>query len=405
MMLTKQISRHNFIALLWHAGFLALAQNFIDVDTVIPGMIIDSGGNTFLIGVMTAIMLGGSSFTQLFFAPYVSNKKFKQKFLLLGINSRILALFGLGFLLFYSQKHQINALWLIFLFITLFALGGAFANVSYNDILGKSLYAEQRKIFLSTKQILSGVIVLVSAFFAKYILTLHVYPLNYAFMLLIGATSLFLASGGFWSIKEVVPSQLKIKGFSDFKYQLLKELRENPRLKYFLGFINTQGIAISFLPFVMLYAKNIFETGTNATGQFLLFKMIGIVLVSVMVLLGAKKIKYNILLVTNVLLTIFMSLLLLFFKQAFDIKYIFMMGGIVYSLYSITMNGLLLEVSGTKNRTLYTGFAGAGNILPALFPLIGGAVINTWGFHVFFVMFIAVIATALFFIYKIDCKK
>jgi tryptophanase len=69
MILTPKISNNNFNAFLWHAGFLALAQNFMDVDTVIPDMLIESGGGAIHIGFMTAIMMGDSSFTQLFFAP------------------------------------------------------------------------------------------------------------------------------------------------------------------------------------------------------------------------------------------------------------------------------------------------------------------------------------------------
>jgi MFS family permease len=71
----------------------------------------------------------------------------------------------------------------------------------------------------------------------------------------------------------------------------------------------------------------------------------------------------------------------------------------------MTMNGLLLEISGNENRALYTGFAGAGNILPALFPLLGGTLIQFFGFHAFFAFFMIIIAFAAFFIYKIDCKK
>jgi hypothetical protein len=142
---SKKISTHNFYAFLWHAGFLALAKNFIDVDTVIPAMLIESGGNAIHVGIMTAIMLGGASFTQLFFAPYISNIGFKKKFLLLGINSRILSLFALGIILYYSVVQQLHTtFWLIFLFITVFSLGGAFTNISYVDVLGKSVTNDKR---------------------------------------------------------------------------------------------------------------------------------------------------------------------------------------------------------------------------------------------------------------------
>ena len=405
-MLTKKISTHNFRAFLWHATFLAFAKNFMDVDTIIPAMIVEAGGGAIHIGIMTAIMLGGSSFTQLFFAPYLSNKTYKKNYLLLGINTRIFSLFGLGILLFFMQaKHTGFVLGFTFLFITLFSLAGAFANISYTDILGKSVNQDKRKTFFSSLQIISGIIVLGSAFLVKKILVLKAYPLNYALMFFAGAGILLIASGGFWALKEVVPSKLKIKGLKAFFNVLRSELKENKKLAYFLGFINTQGIAISFLPFVILYAKETFSTQSSATGTFLVYKVIGIVFVSLLVLLGAKKVKYNILLFSNVVLSLSLALLAIFIHEASLIKYIFVIGGVVYSLYTMSMNGLLLEVSGTENRALYTGFAGAGNILPAIFPLLGGTIIENLGFRTFFIIFMIIILSATFFILKIDCKR
>jgi len=406
MTLPREISKHNFYAFLWHAGFLALAQNFMDVDTVIPAMLIESGGNAVHVGIMSAIMLGGSSFTQLIFAPYISNKHFKKKFLLFGINSRIISLLALGLMFFYLKSQQSTLiLWFIFLFITFFALGGAFANIGYIDILGKTINEEKRKTFFSTKQIIAGVVVLLSAFWAKKTLTISSFPVNYAYMFIIGGTLLLIASGGFWKVKEQVPSVLKISGLRDFFKVLKSELTNNKKLKYFLGFVNTQGIAISFLPFVILYAKKIFNTDSSDTGSFLLFKVIGVVIVSIMVLLVAKKIKYKWLLYSNVLLSLFLSIIVIYIDNASTLKYLFILGGVIYSLYSITMNGLLLEVSGNQNRALYAGFAGAGNILPAVFPLAGGWIINQFGFQAFFGLFMFIISFAIYFIYKIDCKK
>jgi len=404
--LSEKLSKHNFRAFIWHATFLAFAKNFMDVDTIIPAMIVESGGGALHIGIMTAIMLGGSSFTQLFFAPYISNKPYKKKYLLLGINTRIFALFGLGVLLFLlTGKHTGYVLWMTFFFITLFSLAGAFANVGYNDILGKSVNQDRRKTFFSTLQIISGIIVLGSAFLVKRVLVWKEFPLNYSLMFFAGASILFIASGGFWAIREVTPSKLKIKGFKEFMNVLRTELKENKKLGYFLGFINTQGIAISFLPFVVLYAKETFGTQSNATGTFLIFKVIGIVFVSILVLLGAKKMKYNVLLYSNVILSLLLAVVASLIHDAASLKYIFVLGGVVYSLYTMSMNGLLLEVSGTENRALYTGFAGAGNILPAIFPLIGGTLIKVVGFQAFFTLFMIIMASAAFFIFKIDCKK
>jgi len=213
MELTKKISNHNFKAFIWHATFLAFAKNFMDVDTIIPSMVVEAGGGALQIGILTAIMMGGSSFTQFIFAPFLSNETYKKKHLLLGINTRVMALSGLGILLFLLQGNQHTyVLWLMFFFIATFSFAGAYTNVSYVDIFGKSVSQDKRKTFFSTNQIISGIIVLSSAFLVKRLLDWKEFPVNYAFMFSTGAILLLIATAGFWSIKEVVLPSLKFRG-------------------------------------------------------------------------------------------------------------------------------------------------------------------------------------------------
>ena len=48
----------NYMAFLWHAALLAITATFIEINTVLPAMIIQIGGNEFHIGIMTSIMIG-----------------------------------------------------------------------------------------------------------------------------------------------------------------------------------------------------------------------------------------------------------------------------------------------------------------------------------------------------------
>lgn len=404
--LPKEISRNNFNAFLWHAAFLAFAQSFMDVDTIIPAMIIESGGSAFHVGLMTAILLGGSSFTQLFFAPWLSNSPYKKKYLLTGINARILSLLALGIILYHLRYHQSKAfLGIIFLFITIFALGGAFANISYIDILGKSINTYRRKSFFSTRQIINGSVILLSGYLAKQLVSLKEYPLNYSLSFITGGTLLLIASLGFWKIKETIGTRLKVSSVRDYIITLKSELKNNKRLIYFLGYINTQGVALSFLPFVMLYSKQSFNALNSDTGAFLFSKIIGMVAISILVLIYSGKIRYNLILYLNVILTLSLVSSVMLVESLDTFRYIFILGGIVFSLYSIGMNGVLLEVSGHSNRALYAGFAGAGNILPAIFPLIGGWFIELFGFHIFCIVFAVVVSLSLLFIYKMRCSN
>ena len=406
MKLTPTISKRNFYSLLWHAGFLVIAKNFIDVDVIIPAMMVDAGGTAMHIGILTAIMLGGSSFTQLIFAPFISNYSFKRKFLLLGVNSRIFALLVLGIILYYSSRFEGNyEIILIFLLITIFSLGGAFANISYTDILGKSLDENSRKPFFSIRMVVTGLILLGSAFAARHVLISADYPVNYAYMFFVGFIALAIASLGFWNLKEVVPSRMQVKSPVHFFQLIRNELKKNNKLGYFLGFINTQGISIALLPFVILYAKEYFDLQSENTGNFLLFKVMGSVLIGFLLFMLKGKYKYRYLLYLNAGLSVVLALILIVLPDFPPFYLIFFTGGIIFAIYSVTMNGVLLEVSGTENRALYTGIAGAGNILPALFPLLGGWIITQFGFQAFFILFLVIIISSLYFIYNLKCKQ
>ncbi len=406
MSLTPKISKRNFYAFLWHAGFLALSRPFMDVDTVIPSMLVDAGGTAVQIGILTAIMVGGSSFTQIFFAPFISNYHYKKKFLLSGINARILALLGMGLMLFYSDNlsHSL-IIWLIFILISIFSFSGAFANVGYTDILGKSILNESRKPFFSVRQVINGVILIFSAFAAKKILNITNYPDNYGYMFLIAFGALFTASLGFWNIKEVIPSKLRIKNPVHFFRLMRDEWTKNPKLKYFLGFINTMGISISLLPFIILFGKEYYHTQSNVTGWLLVLKITGSVITGFILFFLSGKYKYKVLLYIGASLAIITPLILLIPIKVYSLGIVFFIGGIIFTAYSISMNGVLLEISGTANRALYTGIAGAGNILPALFPLAGGWLIKHYGFIPFFSIFMVIILSSVYFIIKMKCVK
>lgn len=406
MELTSEISKHNFKAFLWHLAFLSFAQNFIDIDTIIPAMLIDAGGNSIHIGIMTAIMLGGSSMTQLLFAPLISSKPFKKGLLIFGIEFRIVSLLLLGSMLYFSNAMPGNyIIILIFILITMFSVGGAFANISYTDIFGKSLLKSSRKPFFSIKQVVSGIIVFASALLAKQVLTSTSYPLNYAYMLFIGFVSLSIAAFGFFKLKEVEPSELHIQNFKHFFKLIKSELKENKRLKYFLGFINTAGVSIAFLPFALLYAKTEMSSNGSSTGSYLLYKVIGVVLTGLILYLIAGKFRYKHITYLNFALALLLPLLIINPWGSPIVSMVFVIGGIVFAIYNVSLSGILLEVSGTSNRALYTGIAGAGNLLPALFPIISGAIISNWGFTPFLILFISIIISSTFFIYKLDCKK
>lgn len=407
MELTEKISRNNFYSYLWHAGFLALAQNFMDVDTIIPAMLIEAGGTAFHIGLLTAIMLGGSTLTQLFFSPFLSNKPLKKNFLLLGINVRVISLLGLGILLYlYSDnQHGYRTILLIFLLISIFSISGAFAGINYTDILGKSILENSRKSFFSLRQTIMSIGVFISAIFAAKTLVAFEYPNNYSSLFVIAALALGVASFGFWKIKEIKADSIKIKGLREFRNVIIQEIRSNNKLVNYLFVVNSLGISIALLPFLVLYSKTNFLIGNAEVGQYLLFKVVASVITGSLLFYFSKKMRYSYLLYTIAAISVIIPLHIMLFSSLSTFGVYFIAGGIVFTLYKVAIDGVLLEVSTNQNRTIYVGLVGAGSVLPALFPVIGGMLIEHFGFTSFFVLYLSIIMFSFYFIHRLNCQK
>jgi len=201
--------KRNFFAFNWHAFWLALAQTFADKNTVLPGLILFAGGTQLEIGYLTSIMIGIPLISQLLFASYLTRKPRKKYFLLLGIYMRVLAFAGV--VLSLSSLESSNPdfiIYSVFAWMFLFSISGAFAGVSYTDILGKSITGETRKRFFVFRQFLSSLGVLISALVVRFILRELEYPQNYIIMFSAASALLFIATFGFLMIKER-PSEIK----------------------------------------------------------------------------------------------------------------------------------------------------------------------------------------------------
>jgi MFS family permease len=405
MTLSEKESARNYKAFIWHGLFLALASNFTEVNTVIPSMLIKIGANSVHLGILTAIMFGGASFMQLFFSRMLASQSYKKKWLLLGINIRVLALAGIASLfLFYVRLTPAVIFILVYLLITLFSFSGSFANVSYIDILGKTINDRRRKHFFSLKQLFTSAGFLISALLARQVLKHTSYPQNYSYLFFIAATLLFIASFGFYAIMEKTPSGLKDKGGS-FVKSMKREVKANANMRNYLLIINTLGIGVSLIPFIILLVKESSGLTFDKIGNFIVYQTIGMLAGSLTLYFMAKKFRYKSVLTFDVILGVSIPLIALFLRSRPEIfQYIFVLTGIFTSTYKVSVNGMLIEISTNENRTLYAGMAGAGNILPMIFPVIAGVFIKFAGYFTAFTATALVMALSILAISKLKCK-
>ncbi|GAB6190011.1 hypothetical protein JCM30566_17530 [Marinitoga arctica] len=399
--------KRNFYAFIWHAIFLAIASSFIEINTIIPSLILKAGGGEIVLGIVTAITVGVPLLAQLLFASFLVSKKRKKPYLLTGIYLRILSLLSIGIILFSPISNEL-LLALIIIIISIFSFSGVFAGVSYTDLLGKSIPKDLQKKFMSYRQMSRSSFALLSAFLAKYILNKFDYPNNYSIMFLIASFSLFIASLGFWAIKEKeITIQKKFPSFMNIIKNIPSILSHDKNLLNYVVFSNLTGFGLIIIPFYILLAKNSFPEASKMVGNFLLLQMIGIVLSSFFWGNKLHKSGYKHVLFYCVLMGSLLPFLALTLSKTTPLIYsiIFLISGFTLSARQISFEGLLIEISNNENRALYVGISGALNIVTALLPLLIGAIIKQLGFIIVLPFVSTMILSSIIFLNKIKLEN
>jgi len=402
----EQTQKHNFTAFLIHALFLALTMNFIDINTVVPSMLSSNGASSFHLGILSAIMIGGASFMQLVFAGLIIPLRRKKPALLLGIYTRVTALVLLSVFLRNNTSQAEWKVWMILALMAIFSFSGAFANISYTDILGRTIEPVRRKKLLTVKQLISSIGVIASALLVKIILSNLSYPKNYSTLFFLAGILLLCATIGFWMIKEEdAPYHEKIplkKRFISFA----KVIKEDKNMRLYLFLINTSGVILSTTPFLILFAKTQFIVDGSLTGTFLLVQMGGALLTNTLLTFFAKGERYRNLLYLFIFLGASTPLAALLLPPTpFIFGLVFLLSGSTSNLYQILAPGILLEISTDENRPLYSGLAGAGSLMNMLYPILAGFLVTKIGFPSVFIMTSIYVLLGLYAAKNIRCVR
>lgn len=373
-------------------------------------MILQVGGNQIHVGILTAIMVGVPMLTQLVFAGFLTPKPRKKPYLLLGIYLRVGALAGVAWTL--SSFTNINPMFVIFLvygWMLIFTTSGAFAGVSYTDILGKSIAGNTRKRFFVVRQVLSSLGILISALITRELLKRFEYPENYQILFMAAAVALFMAALGFVALREK-PITNRFEGSSFF--EILKfipgYLREDPNLRNFIIMNNLTGFATTLLPFYVVLARDTYSLELSDVGNFLLVQIAGMILSNFLWSKVVKKHHFKGVLMIWILIGASLPILALIFTSFASepvFLIVFFLSGAAMSARRIAQEGVLIEISENDNRALYSGINGAFNLTIAIFPLLSGFVIAWVGYTPVFIIGSVAMLSATVFVRRLKCHS
>jgi MFS family permease len=402
------VYKQNFFSFIWHALFLAFASIFIDVNTVLTSLILNIGGSSIHVGILTGISIGLPVMMQLIFAAFLSGQTRKKPYLILAIYLRVISLAGMGHALSISNSRTPGELLvLIFLWVSLFSISGAFASVSYTDLLGKIFIGSQREKFLVFKQFVTALGMLIAAIVVRYLVVILPYPDNYALIFFIASGLLLIATFGFLMIKEERVLKSQTQGLIEVLKAIPQLLRSDKNLINYIILINLMSLGLTIIPFYVAFANSLFGLDANRIGNFLLFQFTGMILSTFIWNWVARRFRFKGLAycsaVFGSIIPIAAVVLARYGINAF--QWVFFIAGFFISAQMIFIQGMILEITNNNNRAIYTGISGTLSIAAVLFPLVAGILVNIFGYIIIFVMVSPLIMFSLYILRNIKCHR
>jgi len=394
-------------AFLWHAVFLSIAVTFTEINTVIPALILEIGGRELHVGIVTAIMIGIPLLAQLSFAGYLQGKTQKKAYLIGAIVTRVLSLAALGATILGIRRFSMaQALLLIYGELLLFTVSGAFAGISYVDLLGKGLSPPLLRRFFPTKQLVSGVGILLSALGARYILGRFPYPHNYALLFTGASLFLFVAISGFWTMREEPSPVAPSPGLAATLAQLPALLRQDKNLRTYILYNNLMGTTMALIPFYLALARRRYTLDPALAGNVLFVQIVGNILAGLiwprLVRRGGYRLILRVWSATAAVLPV-AALAVSALAPSLAYVFLFLPVGLSVSARLVTQDAMIVQLSNAENRVLYTGIVGTLNLTVAIFPILMGLLIRTAGYVPVFLGVSLAAAASFYSLRALDC--
>lgn len=398
----------NIFAFIWHSFWLALAETFTEKNSVLPGLILLAGGTQTDIGTLTAIMIGVPLVSQILFTTFLIKKQFKKKYLLIGMYFRVTAFLGVAVSISYLNEFTPSLfIIIVFVWMALFSISGAFAGISYNDLLGKSIERNKRKKFFVIKQFVSSIGILISVILLRELLVGFTYPDNFKYAFSLAGILLLIGSGGYYLVKER-PTIIRDDAISLLKIikSIPSELRLNKNLRYLVIISNLIGLTITITPFYIAYAKRIFTFNNELISTFVLYQIIGMILSNFVWHNLIRKIGFKGMIKISVIIYSLIPVSVIILSNLDSVKIfslVFFLVGVAISANKIAVEGAIIEISNDSNRVLFTGIYGSLNLVSIIFPLLISLIISNFSYLTVFMIFPIFTLFAYYFIRKMDC--
>jgi len=381
----KHIKR-NFFANILDAGFWFFGDSFVAAYTILPVFMSTLTVSPILIGMIPALEGAGWFLPQLFLVKHLESKNRRLPLVLkLGIFDRVPYLFlalGAYLVLKLDQKVAI-VLFLLFYGIKVFSSG--LVALPWQELIATVIPVSHRGRYWGFSLILGKLLGMFGAIIAGLMLAKITYPLNYAYMFLVGficvaISYIFLSL----NIEPEINRQTFAKNINVWgRIKVILDANKN-----FAAFLVNRGfVFLSFmgLGFVTVYGIEKFHLPISYSAIFTAVMLIAeVVGFGIWGTIGDKDGYKRVIEVCNLFLIVGL-LALLFVESIWGLYVVFGIISFAHSGEFIADQNIAMEFGKEADRPTYIGMSKTliGPFLLAA-PIIGGGIVKLWGYQSMF---------------------
>jgi MFS family permease len=378
--------RRNFFANIMDAGFWFFGDSFVAAYTILPVFMSTLTDSPILIGLIPALEGAGWFIPQLFLAKHLEGENRRLPLVLkLGIFDRfpyVLLAIGAFFILKVDQKVAI-VLFVIVYGIKVFSSG--LVALPWQELIATIIPVSHRGRYWGSALILGKSMGMIGAVIAGLILANIAYPLNYAFMFLIGficaSISYFFLS---LNIEPEIKRQTPAKNINIW-VRVLTILEAD---KNFAAFLVNRGfvfLGLMGLGFVTVYGIQKFNLPISYSAIFTAVMLISeIVGYGIWGTIGDKHGYKRVIEFCNLFLIVGLFALL-FIESIWGLYIVFGIISFAHSGEYIADQNIAMEFGKETDRPTYIGMSKTltGPFL-LIAPIIGGGLVKLWGYKSMF---------------------
>jgi len=384
--------RNYYRLFIWQALLLALVSAFFEINTVLPALIIRTGGTPLQLGILVMIMLGFPRLAQIYSAPKITRRSMKKPVFLLGSFLRVLSLLGIAGALHQLTTAPATGILITTLFagMILFTMGGALSGVAYMEILGKSLPEVERGRFLGVRRLFNGGGILLSAGLAWFLIASRDFPRNFEVLFSVGSGLLLLAAAGFWFMPEH-PTQTTFSTGNTvtvFKF-IPRALKAEAGLRRLSVITVVTRLGVAFIPFIIFLAQTRTPLSGARVGGYLIILVVGMLLGNAGWVHIIRRGGSNWGLGGMVILGIFLPLLALSVTTRESGNWflpVFLGAGVFLGARKISLDSIIRSISTSETRTLVRGIHTVFTLCVAPIPVVIGLAIMLSGYTLVFIV-------------------